>query len=67
MHPCEKNDRPCDQLMEGNVLIELDDAIQGCLSEKGDQRPADGEQNDGDIEVKDQGRGSSNGISNAER
>lgn len=32
MDPGEKHDRPSDELVERDILVELDDAIQGRLS-----------------------------------
>lgn len=60
VNPGEKHNRPGRRNVEGDVLVELDNTIQGSLSEERDQGSADGEENDADIDVEDQGRGSGN-------
>ena len=51
VHPGKENDGPCRGHMEGDVLVELYDAIQRCLSRQGYQRPADWEQYHRHIEM----------------
>lgn len=58
--PGEKHNRPGRRDVEGDVLVELDNAVQGSLSEQRDEGSADGEENDADVDVEDQRRGSSN-------
>lgn len=41
--------------MEGNVLVELDDAVQGCLAGQRDERSADWEQDEGNVDMENQG------------
>ena len=41
--------------MESNVLVELDDPVQGCLAGQRDKRSADREQDEGNVDVKNQG------------
>ena len=57
MYPCEEDNRVSDKLVEVDVLVELDDAVEGRLSQQRDQRPADGENKDGDVEMEDQSSG----------
>ena len=51
MHPCEEDERVCDELVKGDVLVELYDIIQWRLSGEGDQTPADRKEDQGDVEV----------------
>lgn len=60
MNPGEKHNRPGRRDVEGDVLVELDNAVQGRLSEQRNQGSANGEENDADIDVEDQRRGSGN-------
>lgn len=46
--------------MEGNVLVELNDTVQGSLTGQRNKSPADGKQNHGNVEMQDQRRGSGN-------
>ena len=51
--------------MEGNVLVELYDTVQGGLTCQGDERSADREQNHRNIEMESQRSSSCYGICNA--
>ena len=53
------NDRPEDngpssRLVESDVLVEGNDVVQGCAAQHGDEVPAYGEQNEGDIDMEDE-------------
>jgi len=60
--PGEEKNRPGDQLVEGDVLVELDDPVQGRLAGQRDERSADGEQDEGDVDVEHQGGRSGNHV-----
>ena len=51
VEPAEEENRPGDEFVEGDVLVELNDAVQGRLSAERDQRAADREEDQGDVEV----------------
>lgn len=51
MDPREEDDGPGDKLVEGDVLVELDDAVEGRLTGQGDEGPADGEEDECDINM----------------
>jgi len=55
MNPGEEDDRPCGGDMEGDVFIELDDAVQRRLASQRDECAANGEEDERDINVKDKG------------
>jgi len=40
--------------VEGDILVELDNSVEGRLSGQRDERSADGEKNEGDIDVENQ-------------
>ena len=67
VHPRPEEDGPCCCDMEGDVLVELDDAVQRSLSGEGDERSADGEQNQGDIDVQNQRCRSGNHVCRSKR
>lgn len=56
MNDGPKDDRPGGSLVEGDVLVERNDVIQGCLTQQGDEVPANREQDEGDVDMKNQGR-----------
>lgn len=51
--------------MEADVLVKLDDSVEGRLAKHGDESSADGEQNDGDVGVENKSGGTSNDKSEA--
>ena len=51
MDPRKQHDGPSHQFVKCDVLVELNYSIQWRLSEKRDECSADGEQNQGDVEV----------------
>jgi hypothetical protein len=55
----EKDDRPSRGLMESDVLVERNDVVQWCPTEKGNEVPADGEEDEGDINVQNKGSSTS--------
>lgn len=55
--PGEEDDGPRRRDVEGDILVELDDTVQRCLPGDGDEGPADGEEDQGDIDMEDEGRG----------
>lgn len=54
MDPRPENDGPGGDDVEGDVLVELEDAIERCLSKERDEGSRDGEENDGDVDMEDQ-------------
>lgn len=64
MHPAKEDDGPGHQLMEGDVLVELDDAVQRRLPCQRDERSTYREDEDRNVEVEDQGSGSRNRVGN---
>lgn len=64
--PAEEENGPSDGDVEGDVLVELDDAVEWRLAGQGDECPADGEQNHGHIEVEYQSCRSSNHVRRSE-
>lgn len=54
-----KDDGPGGGFVEGDVLVERDDVVQGCLAQQGYEVPANREQNEGYIDVKNEGGGTS--------
>ena len=56
-----KDDRPRGSLVEGDVLVKRDYVVQGCLTQKGDEVPAHREQNEGNVDVKNEGSSPSDG------
>lgn len=65
VHPRKENDGPRSSHMESNVLVELYNAIERCLSSQGNERPANGEQNHSHIEMEHQRRRACYGIREA--
>lgn len=55
--PGEEDDGPRRRDVEGDVLVKLDDAVQRRLPGDRDEGPADGEENQGDIDMEDERRG----------
>jgi len=60
------NDRPEDDgpgggLVEGDVLVEGDDVVQGSPTQHGDEVPAYGEQDEGDIDMQNESSSTSDG------
>ena len=49
-----KDDRPGGSLVEGDILVERNDVVQGCLTQQGDEVPTNREQDKGDIDVEDE-------------
>lgn len=66
VRPGEEDDGPGDELVEGDVLVELYNAVQGSLTGQRDERAADGEQDHCNVEVKSQSRRSGNGVCDSE-
>lgn len=60
VHPREEDNGPGRRDVEGDVLVELDDAVERSLSKERDEGSADGEEDDADIDVEDQSGRSSN-------
>lgn len=54
VNPAEEEDRPGNGNVEGDVLVELNNAVQWRLTSQGDEGPAHGEQNHGNVEVENQ-------------
>lgn len=52
--PREEDDGPCRGDVEGDILVELDDSVERRLSSQGDERSANREKNEGDIDVENQ-------------
>lgn len=57
----EEDDRPGDHLVEGNVLVKGDDVVQCGSAQQGDKVPADGEQDENDIDMQDESSRASDG------
>lgn len=55
VHNCADYDRPRRRFMEGDVLIERNDVVQGGAAQQRDKVPAHREEDKNDIDVKDQG------------
>lgn len=55
MNDSPKDDRPGGGLVEGDVLVERDNIVQGCPTQEGDKIPAYREQDEGDVDVKNEG------------
>lgn len=51
VNPGEEYDGPCDQLVECDVLVEGNDIVKGCATSHGDEVPADGEQDEGYVNM----------------
>lgn len=56
-----EDDGPGGGLVEGDVLVEGDDVVQGCPTQHGDEVPAYGEQDEGGIDVQNEGSSTGNG------
>lgn len=54
MNDSPEDDRPGGSLVEGDVLVERDDIVQGGSAQQGDKVPAYREEDKGDINVKDE-------------
>lgn len=55
VHDGEEDDGPGDHFVEGDVLVEGDDVVEWGAPEEGDEVPADGEEDEDDIDVEDEG------------
>lgn len=60
--PGEEYYGPRHKFMERNVLVQLYDSVEWCLASQRDEGSADGQQDEGDIDVEYQSRRSGNGI-----
>ena len=67
VYPREENNGPGDELMESDVLVELYYAIQRRLSCQRDQGPADGEDDQSNVEMEHQRSGPGDGVPKPER
>jgi len=54
-------DGPCGCLVESDVLVERDEAIEWGPTKEGNEVPADGEENEDDVEMEHQGGSTSSG------
>lgn len=54
VHGCEDNHRPHCSLMKGEVFVEQNNMIEGCVTEEGDKVVANGEKNEDDVDVEDE-------------
>ena len=59
----EEDDGPCGSLVEGDVFVERNDVVQGRPPEERDEIATDWEENEDDVDVKNQGCGTSDGYS----
>ena len=55
MDDSPEDDGPGSSLVESDVLIERNDVVQGCPTQHGDEVPAYGKKDEGDIHVKNEG------------
>ena len=55
MNDSPKDDRPGGSLVEGDILVERDDIVQGRTAQQGDKVPAYGEEDKGHIDMKNEG------------
>lgn len=62
----EEGEGEAGELMERDILFEGDDMVEGRSPEEGDQVAADGQEDEGDIDVEDEGGGTSDGIGDVE-
>jgi len=53
---------PCGGFVEGDALVEGNDLAEGRAAEEGDEIAADGEENENDVDVKNQGSGASDDV-----
>lgn len=60
VNPGPENNRPGSNDMKADVLVELDDSVEGRLSKHGNEGSADGEQNNGDVDMENEGGGTGN-------
>lgn len=67
VHPRPEEDGPCRRDVEGNVLVELDDAVQRSLSCERDERSTDREKDQGNIDVQNQRCRSCNHVCRSKR
>ena len=49
-----KDDSPGGSLVEGDILVERNDVVQGCPAQQGDKVPAYREEDEGDIDVENE-------------
>ena len=49
--PGEEDDGPGDELVEGDVLVELDDAVEWCLASEGDECSAHWKEDEGNVDM----------------
>lgn len=61
VHPRPKDNGPGGRDVKGDVLVKLDDAVEGRLPQQRDERAAHGEQHDADVDVQHQRRGAGHG------
>jgi hypothetical protein len=61
MNDSESHDRPCGGFVESDVLVEGNDTIEGGLAKERDEVAANGKENEDDIDIKNEGGGTSNG------
>jgi hypothetical protein len=61
MDGCTDDDGPCSGFVEGDVLIERDNVIEGGFAKKGDEVAADGKKDEDDIDVENKGGGTGDG------
>lgn len=54
VNPGEKDDGVGNELVEGDVLVKWDNAVQWRLSQKGDEGSAYGKEDEGNVEMEDQ-------------
>lgn len=57
VHDGEDDNGPGDSLVEGDVLVERNEGVERRPTEHGDEVSADGEKDEGDIDVEDEGSG----------
>ena len=60
MNDRPEDEGPCGGLVKSDVLVEGNDVVQGCPTQHGDKVPAYGEQNEGDIDMKNEGGSTGN-------
>ena len=64
--PGEEDKGEGDEFMEGDVLVERDNAVEGRLAGEGDEGSAYWEEDEGDVEVEDESCRSGNGVGQSE-
>ena len=60
MNDGPEDDRPGGGLVKSNVLVEGNDVVQGSPAQHGDEVPAHREQDEGDIDMENEGDGTGN-------